>query len=252
MRYLLVFCAVAVVAMATTPDRVEKNGYGVLLHAGRQTASRRTPPIQQLACVGGCTAATVDKVYCKNIGNDVWQCDAELPTGVSFGDLSVSCEGYGYAGDPFVLKDSCGLKYTLVSHRVPRPDMPPMPPRPDMPPRSGGSPFLAFLFAIAAVSIVVIACCSDLPLRNAPVEGIPLDEPEPEPRRRRGRARRESPVRETHVFHHVPEPRAPPVVILRSTETVRTAPQVPHAPHAPHAPDDTTRTVKAYAESNDR
>ena len=30
-----------------------------------------------------------------------------------FGNIEVVCEGYDYPDDPFILKGSCGLEYTL-------------------------------------------------------------------------------------------------------------------------------------------
>jgi hypothetical protein len=47
-------------------------------------------------------------------GYDVqWACSAELDKRVKLGDIDVSCEGYRDPDDPYVLKGSCGLRYTL-------------------------------------------------------------------------------------------------------------------------------------------
>ena len=55
---------------------------------------------------------------CRNIGFDgqdvTWQCEAELPKGVKFGKVEVSCEGHSSRDDEYVLKGSCGLEYSLV------------------------------------------------------------------------------------------------------------------------------------------
>ena len=47
-------------------------------------------------------------------GFDVqWKCEADLDSSVRFGSTDVTCEGYDYPEDPFVLKGSCGLEYGL-------------------------------------------------------------------------------------------------------------------------------------------
>ncbi|CAB5182908.1 unnamed protein product [Rhizophagus irregularis] len=42
-----------------------------------------------------------------------WKCEADLPKSLKFGRLKVTCEGYEHPNDQYVLKGSCGLKYTL-------------------------------------------------------------------------------------------------------------------------------------------
>ena len=90
-------------------------------HAGRWSAARRGAPVKQLQCLGhGCgDARQLDTVQCRNVGDagggDVqWRCEGELPRGVSFTNIQVSCEGYSSAEDPWVLRDSCGLEFGLV------------------------------------------------------------------------------------------------------------------------------------------
>lgn len=54
----------------------------------------------------------------KQVGDDGqprWECKAELPYGVTFGEVLVSCEGYESRDDPFVLIGSCSLTYSLDS-----------------------------------------------------------------------------------------------------------------------------------------
>jgi hypothetical protein len=46
-------------------------------------------------------------------GNVQWKCEADLDSSVRFGNNVVSCEGYSHPDDPYVLKGSCGLEYTL-------------------------------------------------------------------------------------------------------------------------------------------
>ncbi len=45
---------------------------------------------------------------------------ADLPTTLRLGRVEVSCEGYDYADDPYVLKDSCALTYTLLPSKTGR------------------------------------------------------------------------------------------------------------------------------------
>eukprot|EP01117_Protostelium_nocturnum_P009648 TRINITY_DN3449_c0_g1_i1.p1 TRINITY_DN3449_c0_g1~~TRINITY_DN3449_c0_g1_i1.p1 ORF type:complete len:323 (+),score=94.89 TRINITY_DN3449_c0_g1_i1:322-1290(+) len=88
---------------------------------GENTNYRRTSPIQQLKCVGGSAYHRSDlypsTVRCTNEGSDgvsiQWKCEADLDKGVKFGKTVVSCEGYTNPNDPYVLKGSCGLEYSL-------------------------------------------------------------------------------------------------------------------------------------------
>ncbi|KDN38401.1 hypothetical protein RSAG8_09495, partial [Rhizoctonia solani AG-8 WAC10335] len=50
-------------------------------------------------------------------GDSDWKCEADLPASLRFGKLQVSCEGWDRPGDPYVLKGSCGLTYSLA--RIP-------------------------------------------------------------------------------------------------------------------------------------
>ena len=38
-----------------------------------------------------------------------WECVAELPAEVKFGQINVLCEGYDYPDDPYILRGSCGV-----------------------------------------------------------------------------------------------------------------------------------------------
>ena len=47
-------------------------------------------------------------------GQDVqWECKADMDNLYRFGSVEVVCEGYDYPDDPYILKGSCGLEYTL-------------------------------------------------------------------------------------------------------------------------------------------
>jgi len=41
------------------------------------------------------------------------ECEADLDSSVRFGTTTVSCEGYSQPDDPYILKGSCGLEYSL-------------------------------------------------------------------------------------------------------------------------------------------
>jgi len=92
------------------------------LKSGEYTHARRVSAIPQLQCVGG-EAIGYNKYYptvvqCINVGGDGagdvnWECKADLDSDVRFGKTVVSCEGYDYSEDPYILKGSCGLEYEL-------------------------------------------------------------------------------------------------------------------------------------------
>lgn len=43
-----------------------------------------------------------------------WECKAELDSKYQFGRLQVSCEGYEYPDDPYVLRGSCGVREIVM------------------------------------------------------------------------------------------------------------------------------------------
>lgn len=44
-----------------------------------------------------------------------WSCTASsLPKDTELGSVNVSCEGYTYRDDPYVLVGSCAMEYTLT------------------------------------------------------------------------------------------------------------------------------------------
>ncbi|CDU24237.1 uncharacterized protein SPSC_03308 [Sporisorium scitamineum] len=84
-------------------------------YSGRWTAYRRTSPHPHLTCVGSpCDRYQPDIVQCQAMGDGQWKCSADLPATLRMGRVEVSCEGYDYAEDPYVLKDSCALTYHLL------------------------------------------------------------------------------------------------------------------------------------------
>ncbi|MCP9263904.1 Store-operated calcium entry-associated regulatory factor [Dirofilaria immitis] len=89
------------------------------LYRDAYTTGRRSAPIPQIQCVGGSAKGKFEPrvVQCYNRGydgNDVqWECKAEMSNQYEFGKIRISCEGYDYPDDPYILRGSCGLKYNL-------------------------------------------------------------------------------------------------------------------------------------------
>jgi len=85
---------------------------------GRMTTGRRSSPVPQFTCIGGsCNAFTPNIIQCYNRGSDgvdvQWECKAEMDNNYRFGKVEVTCEGYDYPDDPYILAGSCGLEYTI-------------------------------------------------------------------------------------------------------------------------------------------
>ena len=104
------------------------------LNKNEYTKYRRTASILQLNCVGGSARSESDKVevvQCINTGFNgkdySWKCKSYLPKNLRLGKLSISCEGFDYADDPYVLVGSCGLDYNLEYVTLHRPQPQPIP-----------------------------------------------------------------------------------------------------------------------------
>eukprot|EP00188_Purpureofilum_apyrenoidigerum_P004811 Plantae.Rhodophyta-Purpureofilum_apyrenoidigerum.ctg57332.p1 GENE.Plantae.Rhodophyta-Purpureofilum_apyrenoidigerum.ctg57332~~Plantae.Rhodophyta-Purpureofilum_apyrenoidigerum.ctg57332.p1 ORF type:complete len:201 (-),score=18.48 Plantae.Rhodophyta-Purpureofilum_apyrenoidigerum.ctg57332:9-611(-) len=106
------------------PDRVLLSGISVLTFVdGRVTRARRNVSRPQLECTGGSAKDERDlqpsSMRCVNTGFSergvFWECRpiAPLSEDVELGKMTVSCEGYSYPDDKFVLRDSCWLQYEL-------------------------------------------------------------------------------------------------------------------------------------------
>ncbi|TPX33218.1 hypothetical protein SmJEL517_g03826 [Synchytrium microbalum] len=85
---------------------------------GALTTGRRSRAIPQLTCIGGdaCGKVLIPAIQCRNTGWDgdvQWQCQSELSDEFKFGTTEVTCEGFDYTDDPYVLRGSCGVEYTL-------------------------------------------------------------------------------------------------------------------------------------------
>lgn len=114
--FLLAFCAI----ISAYADKVRLADIQVLtFQKGMVTTGRRSPGVPQLQCVN-CNHQNQDKVtsvQCRNVGTDGrdvnWKCETSVSKEWELGLTSVSCEGFDYPDDPYVLVGSCGLEYQL-------------------------------------------------------------------------------------------------------------------------------------------
>ncbi|KAK7205760.1 transmembrane protein [Myxozyma melibiosi] len=122
----LVLCILPAVASARpdspSPKILPSQIQTLTLRKDAKTKGRRTKPVPQLKQVGGDAKGLyeVPVMQCRNMGagdggpEDVqWSCTADLPGYFKLGSTDVICEGYNNADDPYVLKGSCGVEYTL-------------------------------------------------------------------------------------------------------------------------------------------
>ena len=93
----------------------------ITLERGKMTNGRRSSPVPQLSCVGGsagCHAFQPAVVQCLNRGSDgydaQWECKTDMDAEYRFGKIQVSCEGYDYPEDPYVLRGSCGVSNNVA------------------------------------------------------------------------------------------------------------------------------------------
>nr|XP_006128043.1 store-operated calcium entry-associated regulatory factor [Pelodiscus sinensis] len=114
------FILVLIICILPVSGRVLLREVQVLtLYQDQYTTSRRTSPVPQLQCTGGTArcAYVPAVVQCHNKGWDgfdiQWECKADLDNSYRFGRIEVSCEGYDYPDDPYILRGSCGLQYAL-------------------------------------------------------------------------------------------------------------------------------------------
>ena len=98
------------------------NVKSLTLRMNSKTSHRRVSAIPQLKCIGGNARGLyeIDVMRCTNQGSDYddeniqWSCTANLPADFKLGSTDVICEGYDSPQDPYVLKGSCGVEYSLV------------------------------------------------------------------------------------------------------------------------------------------
>ena len=95
------------------------------LRAGQMTTHRRVSAIPQLRCASRrevCALHEVSSMRCTNQGGGYggaefdaqWSCVADLPPELRLAAADVVCEGYSGPDDPYVLRGSCGVVYTLA------------------------------------------------------------------------------------------------------------------------------------------
>lgn len=119
LKTIIFLLLVTLFSVSARSDRIRlKDVETLTLYSDKWTTARRSAPVKQLACVGGsCNRASMETVQCYNRGfdgNDIqWECKADLPSNYKFGRLEVSCEGYEYPNDDYILTGSCGLEYTI-------------------------------------------------------------------------------------------------------------------------------------------
>merc|ERR1711915_180592 len=118
---LMPFPLVGLCSTMETPEKIKKDDVQVLtLRAGHMTTGRRRPPVPQIRCIGGCGMWGVwepSVVQCRRIGyddqgQDQWRCESYSP--VRLHDVNITCEGFNYDEDDFILPGSCGLQYYPV------------------------------------------------------------------------------------------------------------------------------------------
>lgn len=88
------------------------------LHSGKYTTGSRVSPIPQLNCESGYCSYGPSSVMCKNMGmgekDVVWECTGYgITPGYKLRHSDVSCEGYDYKDDPYVLAGSCSVFYAV-------------------------------------------------------------------------------------------------------------------------------------------
>ena len=119
----LTFCILFVNCQLGQLDKIKLTEVQTItLYKENWTTGRRSSRIPQLKCVGNyykCQMYAPNVVQCYNRGYDgfdtQWECKADLDKKVKFGIMKVSCEGYEFPNDPYILVGSCGLEYSLES-----------------------------------------------------------------------------------------------------------------------------------------
>jgi hypothetical protein len=119
MQTTLLFCILLAAAASAHQKHLLQNVQTLTLTRGAVTTARRTSPIPQLECTGGCHLFTPSTIQCHNQGTDghdvQWACQTELPNNVLFDQTEVNCEGFAHPDDVYVTVGSCGLRYSLRS-----------------------------------------------------------------------------------------------------------------------------------------
>ncbi|VDK82099.1 unnamed protein product [Litomosoides sigmodontis] len=121
---LHVLFLIGIVNLGESSGKVRLTDVSTLtLYRDKYTTGRRSSPVPQIQCIGGSAKGKFEPrvVQCYNRGYDgddvQWECKAEMSDQYEFGEIRISCEGYEYANDPYILRGSCGLKYKLEYSR---------------------------------------------------------------------------------------------------------------------------------------
>ena len=165
MMGLIVF--LCVVVSATNVDRVRLRDVQVVTGVrGQKTQGRRSSPVDQLTCLHTDDSSIVaSSIQCRNVGwngNDVeWRCEApNMPNGFDL-DVGtvVSCEGFDYPDDPYILAGSCGIEYRIKRTSIPPPPPPPPPPRSFHRAPQQQVPFDWSVVIIFSIAIIMLSIC---------------------------------------------------------------------------------------------
>ncbi|KAL0208487.1 hypothetical protein P9112_011074 [Eukaryota sp. TZLM1-RC] len=134
-------------------------------HAGKTTTYRNAEPIPQMRCVGGSARRLKHQpasAMCRNVGIDgndvVWECSADVPSNTRLGRVEVSCEGWDYPEDPYVVTGSCGLEYEL--HYITKP---PVFAHSHSPGAPSPNKILGFALVVSLIFVVFCVFCAKQP-----------------------------------------------------------------------------------------
>uniref|UniRef100_A0A183G6J2 Store-operated calcium entry-associated regulatory factor n=1 Tax=Heligmosomoides polygyrus TaxID=6339 RepID=A0A183G6J2_HELPZ len=97
------------------PSVLSRVSGSILVREGGGFSGRRSAPVPQLKCVGGSARGRFKPraAQCFKQGYDgidyQWKCTADMPSEYEFGAVTVTCEGFDYPEDPYILQGSCGV-----------------------------------------------------------------------------------------------------------------------------------------------
>lgn len=118
----LIFVCLISSTQGKTRNRIKLRDVKVMtLTHGQLTTGRRTRPAPQLQCIGGSNRCKFlpPVIQCYNRGTDgvdiQWECKADMDQNLRFNKIEVTCEGYDFPEDDYVLVGSCGLEYSIDS-----------------------------------------------------------------------------------------------------------------------------------------
>ena len=100
---------------AAAERQLLKKGDRVDFASHLNTAGRRLAPSSQLIMSPG----SLHKIHkatcvCEHELGKRWSCVADLPKKYKLGSIEVNCEGFDWREDPYILKGSCLLRYSIV------------------------------------------------------------------------------------------------------------------------------------------